>query len=383
MKMGRNSFSDKRQLRICLVLETSGGGSGRHVLDLAEGLHNSGHTVTILWSPVRAAEDWRERLQSLTGIRSVPVPMNRSIGWQDLEARLALKSKIDQAGPFDIIHGHSSKAGALVRLLPDTIPGKRVYTPHAYAFMNPESPQVKRWFFRQVERFLSRQTYATIVVSQKEMIAAKTAGIRGPITRVVNGMSKPIFENRAKVRQSFGLGPDQLAVGFVGRFSYQKNPERFIQIIRHARHLNSNICGVMIGEGPLRQQLEILSNDLDLGIVFTGWRDAPPILCGLDAFLMTSRYEAMPYTFLEALNAGLPIFSLDVGGTEETIISLENGQIFPQSTDDQRIGRAISDLLSNPKQRARYQTVSRELAGKYSLEAMTGETTALYEALLS
>lgn len=125
-------------LRILLVIEPSGGGSGRHVVDLARALIGSGHQVSLIWSPIRA-EPW-----FLAAVAALPLhaderlPMRRSVGPWDVATLHALNRLIARLGPFEIVHGHSAKAGALVRVA--HAPGAaKIYTPHALPMMGPAS----------------------------------------------------------------------------------------------------------------------------------------------------------------------------------------------------------------------------------------------------
>lgn len=123
--------------RIAHVLESAAAGAGRHVLDLAQGMSQQGHDIIIIWSPDRASPDFIDRILRLPNVSSYSLPMQRAIGWHDIHSLNQLTRLLSDIGPFDILHGHSSKAGALVRLLPRKIPGARVYTPHAFRAMDP------------------------------------------------------------------------------------------------------------------------------------------------------------------------------------------------------------------------------------------------------
>jgi len=125
-------------LRILLVIEPSGGGSGRHVVDLARALIGSGHQVSLIWSPRRAAPWFEAAVAALPLHADERLPMRRSVGPWDVAALHTLNRLIARLGPFEIVHGHSAKAGALVRLA--HAPGAaKIYTPHALPMMGPAS----------------------------------------------------------------------------------------------------------------------------------------------------------------------------------------------------------------------------------------------------
>src|SRR6476620_7665181 len=97
--------------RVCLVTEAAGGGVGRHFLDLAEGLTARDIEVVAIYSPGRCDLSFRERRSSMPGIRFVELPMRRAVHPLDAFDLSGLIQCIRDVGPFDLIHGHSSKGG--------------------------------------------------------------------------------------------------------------------------------------------------------------------------------------------------------------------------------------------------------------------------------
>lgn len=365
------------KLKIALVLEPSGGGSGRHVLDLAEGLAADGHAVTVIWSPVRAQEDFRARLAAIPGVAAHPLEMHRAVGAADLQSLRALAALLRRLGPFDVLHGHSSKAGALVRLLPRAVPGRRIYTPHAFRTMDPAMGQTARRVYGGIERLLAPRGDRIIAVSTAERDHARAMGIgEDRLTTVVNGARLPERAARAPARAEMGLAPDDVAVGFIGRLDTQKDPLRFVEAVTQAARSAPGIRGLVIGDGPLRGAAEAKA---DPAVVrFLGWQDGPALFPGLDIFCMTSRYEAMPYTLLEALHAGVPIVTTAVGGTDETVIEGETGFVLPLDATAGQIADRLAALATDAGRRTACAAAARRLAQARSIDAMVRETLAVY-----
>src|SRR5688500_16037357 len=94
------------KLKILQVLEPSGGGSGRHFVDLCGALAAMGHAVTAIYSPVRAEDRFVEELTALSLKAVIPIPMSRAPSPSDFTAWRDIADVIRQHGPFDIIHGH-------------------------------------------------------------------------------------------------------------------------------------------------------------------------------------------------------------------------------------------------------------------------------------
>ena len=108
--------SPRTPFRVLMVVESSAGGTGRHVMDLSEGLLARGCEVHMVYSPQRMDSTFRDRLSNLQALRHTALPMQRSIHPSEFAALLAIRRYLHSFGPFDIIHGHSSKGGALARL---------------------------------------------------------------------------------------------------------------------------------------------------------------------------------------------------------------------------------------------------------------------------
>lgn len=368
----------KHPLKIALVLETSGGGSGRHVLDLALGLMARGHAVTVVWSPTRAEEDFIAGLARETVIHNLQISMSRAVHPGDLSDLRALIRLFRTEQPFDVIHAHSSKAGALVRLLPRSIPGTRIYTPHAFRTMDLDLKQPQRAIYSTVERLLASRSSQIIVVSSAERDHAIELGIDPALVRiVVNGVKLPPEASRTAARQDMQLNNDEIAVGFIGRLETQKDPLRFVDALTHAVKAAPRIRGIVIGDGTLREAAE--QGDMAGALTFMGWQNAPKLIAGFDIFCMTSQYEAMPYTLLEALHAGIPIVTTAVGGAAETVIEGENGHVLPLDSPATAIGDALARLANDPAQRHAFGQASRTFAKSRTLDVMVDETIAVYD----
>lgn len=371
-------------LRILQVLEPSGGGSGRHFLDLCKGLARRGHHVHAIYSPVRAEAAFVKELTSC-GLAAVSaVAMDRAPGRSDVAAFRAINRIRATSGPFDIIHGHSSKAGALTRL---RLPGKhvpRVYTPHAFRTMDPTLGMAGRLIYGGIELLLARFfTDRLICVSKDEYAHAVAMGM--PPERlgiVINGVASPPVRQRTAVRQQFGIPQDALVFGFVGRLSQQKAPERLVEAFRQA---SSHLPGahlLMIGSGELEPALrtQIAGSGLQSRIHLTASIAGPIAMQAFDLLVMPSRYEAMSYVMLEAAAAGKPIVTTAIGGASMAVEDGVSGIIVPNSDDVGGLANALR-VFDDPDLRQRFETAAAKRKNGFRLGTMIEETERLYFAL--
>jgi glycosyltransferase involved in cell wall biosynthesis len=365
-------------MKILHVVECFNAGVGRHVVDLCEGQAAQDHEITLAWSPVRAEPPLVDRMKAIPGIRWVTLDMHRSLGSHDLRSVAGLRKIVAQLGPFDVLHGHGSKGGAFVRLLPRRIGGLRVYTPNAFRTQDPELGSLAKRFYGTLERVLARRTDLIIAVSRDEVAHARELSIEaGILSLVTNGIVPETATTRAAARRAMGLKEDEIAVGFVGRFTHQKYPERFVQAVGLAGARCPRIVGVMLGDGELRRNCEELAKGNR--IRFLGWQNGPALIKGFDIFCMTSRYEGFPYTLLEAIHAGVPIITTDVGGAGEAVNSGETGLILPREADAAQISAALAELAEDEEKRTAWSDASLKVAGEHSLARMVDKTLLAYE----
>lgn len=369
-------------MRICLVIESGGGGAGRHVLDLARELPLRGHAVAVIYSAVRAEARFTDELLSLP-VTPVEVAMTRNPGPRDLVAACRLAKALREHGPFDIVHCHSSKAGALVRLVP-TGAAARVYTPHAFRALDPEASALSRSAVTVIEQMLGRaRTDALIAVSQGELTFAREQRIApGRCHLIRNGVIHPRSVDRAAVRRELRLSEAHFVVGFVGRLSYQKAPERFVEAMVQVMHARDDVHAVVIGQGSHESMVARAVDRSGLADRFRllGGADAQNYIGAFDVLMMTSRYEGLSYVMLESLAAGVPIISTDVAGAHDVIV--ENGRegLIVDGGEDlvDNLAEAALGMARDRERLGRMQEAARARGAVLNGQRMIDEIEALY-----
>ena len=363
-------------MKILHVIETCGGGSGRYVLDLVRGLTDRNYSNTVVWSPLRAETHFIEELSGIPGIITHALPINRAIGRKDWVSFRALGRYITQTGPYDILHGHSSKAGALVRLLSKAIPGGRVYTPHAFRSMDPSLSYFMRGLYRKMELALHFQHPSWICVgSAQEADEAHTIGIDQRFTKTVRfGRRPPTPSSKTETRKHFGVPQDTFIVGFVGRLTHQKAPERLLNAFSMADIAKSAL--VFVGNGELLATLRAKASTLGISekVIFLGEVDGQRAMPAFDILVVPSRYESLGYVILEAQAAGLPIISTPVGIATETIRQGKNGFVVANTDDPAELSSSINTIYNN------YRSFKSSTGSKsrFSLVAMLDDMESIY-----
>jgi glycosyltransferase involved in cell wall biosynthesis len=376
-----------RPLRVLLVVESAGGGTGRHVLDLAGGLAARGCEVHLLYSPRRMDGVFADRLSGLMSdgagggdVTCAGLDVRSSIHSSDLAATLTVRHYLRRHGPFDVVHGHSSKGGALARLAALGTGCAVVYTPHGLIVADPSVPLLKRGLYLAIEWALSRLTARIITVSPEEYRSSARSGLgRSRLTVVPNGVDVGPRASRIQARRSLELAEDDVVVGFVGRLVEVKAPCVLIEAFARIAHTMPRARLAVVGDGPLLKPMQALAAGLRINdrVLFLGQRDAQEVYSAFDVFAICSRKEGLPYVVLEAMAEGLPVAATDSAGVELLVEPGVNGEVVP-CDDVAAFADAMRRLLSNAPLRSRYAIAARERAARFTVSGMVEATIAVY-----
>ena len=180
------------------------------------------------------------------------------------------------------------------------------------------------------------------------------------------------------VRTRLGVAPDEFLLVCVARLSEVKRIDILLQAV--ARVLRDDIrckC-VIVGDGPLRQQLndEAVALGLSGHVFFEGFHeDVRPYLHAGNAFVLTSRLEGLPLSVLEAMACGLPCVVTDVGGNAEAVRHQVHGLVVPPESAD-AVANAISYLATHPDERAQMSRMARaRVCEAFDIEKSMAEVT--------
>lgn len=373
-------------MRICLITETLRTGVGRHVVDLALGLRSRGHDLHVLHSLERVDGHFLSTLKDAGGIRCEGFPMRREPGPSDFAALRALSAHVRAHGPFDVLHGHSSKGGAYARLIGVMTGVPVVYTPHAFFTLDDSLSNAKRRFYKVVERGLALATERIVCVSEAEWVHGQALGIAAArLVTIENGLDmSDARHDRQAARAAIGIAADAIAIGFVGRLSGQKRPDLFVEAgIRAARH-RDRLYFVIIGDGPMEQALRARIGEAGLEdrFIWMGPVDAQPLMPAFDLLAMPSRYEGASYTLLEALCAGVPVASTPVGSAPAIIVAGRTGFIVDGDCPTS-LGEAMGRVADDPARRWIEPGEVARVRETYSVARMVSATEQVYESCLA
>jgi glycosyltransferase involved in cell wall biosynthesis len=170
-------------------------------------------------------------------------------------------------------------------------------------------------------------------------------------------------------------------VGSVGRLVEQKGHRWLIEAAPMVLARHSDVQFVIVGDGPLRSELESLARELgvDDRIVFTGTRDdVPELLASFDVYVQPSLFEGLCLAVVEAQAVGVPVIATPVGGMRETVEPGVTG-LRCALRDARSLADGIVRLLDDPGQRERLAAEARRrVLSRFSEERMVQRTLELY-----
>jgi glycosyltransferase involved in cell wall biosynthesis len=362
--------------RVLLVHQPVDGGVGRHVGDLARGLDGAGHDV-ILCGPERPAG-------APEHCGHVRLPMGRSLSPRaDLRACRGLSAAIAATAP-DLIHAHSSKAGAVARLVHVAHPRLPVvYTPHGYAFAGYFEREGERAVYRAIERALSTLGDRIVCVCDAEARLARRVARRRQIRVVHNGIAQPTEQPTIEpaMARLARRGP---VIGTLTQLRPGKGVETLLDALPRVHEVHPDAQLAIWGDGTEREALRrrAVRLRIDDSVHFLGPTTDPlNIIAGTQVFAMPSLAEAFPYVMLEAMSMGCPIVSTDVGGVGEAITSGENGLLVAPG-DSGALGDALVTLLDDPAAAARLGAAARgRVRSEFTLARMMRGILEVYAEL--
>jgi glycosyltransferase involved in cell wall biosynthesis len=373
-------MTGRRTLKICFIQEPLHAGVGRHTVDVARDLADRGHEIHVIYSPVRLEPQFLADLTAHPRIHCQAIEMMPGLDASDLKAFWRIQNYVRKHGPFDIVHGESSKGGGFARLLKLFGARRVLYSPHAFVTLSPLLPFAKKWAFTAIEVLLSHLTDTIVCSSQNERDHATGLGISPrKLAVVVNGREPAVTRDRASQRAALSLGDDQVVIGFVGRLENQKAPQRLIQACLKLLPRLPQLHLLVIGDGPERPALQASMERAGLAsrVTWLGAVDAVQHMAAMDMLAMPSLYEGFAYVLIEALHAGLPIVATPVGGVSESVLPGKNGIIVPHNPSEP-LTAALRQLALDTKQRQRMAQASRQRASYFSVSRMVDSLEGLY-----
>jgi glycosyltransferase involved in cell wall biosynthesis len=373
--------------RVAVVVTRFIAGAGGVALRGALALDPNEYSVTIFSAPggslLAEAEQAGFKVVRLKHMRPELSPREDASALRELQEELG-------SGDFDVVHTHSSKAGALGRFAAHRVGVPAiVHTFHGFPFHDFQFGPLRAAYIA-IERQLGRITDQFLAVGGA--VAAQAISLRIAPTERVRTIASAIQldippvspSTRAAARRLMGLPESAKVVGTVGRLAAQKAPQDLVAAIESMGR--PDVYCVWVGDGPLRVDVTRLieRRKLTKQFLLLGERsDVAALLPGFDIFALASHYEGLPCSVVEAMTCGVPVAATAVNAVPEVVVPGRTGLLVPPGAPA-LLGRAMAYLMDHPAEGARMALAARvHLGNRFHPEVLGRDLSETYELALT
>jgi glycosyltransferase involved in cell wall biosynthesis len=208
------------------------------------------------------------------------------------------------------------------------------------------------------------------------------------LTIINNGVDVDRFypvgseEQKRKNKRKFLIKENNITVTIVASLRPEKNHGMFLDAALLIARKRKDITFLIVGEGEEKSRLQAIAHKmlLEERVIFLGNRtDIPEVLSATDIAVLCSFIEIFPVTVLEAMAAGLPVISTNVGSLSEIIRNGEEGILIP-SEDTASLAKEIEGLADNREIRLGMgERARKRVLEKFSTERMLNQYAKLFE----
>lgn len=251
---------------------------------------------------------------------------------------------------FDIVHTHSPKASILGRWAAFFSGLKNiVYTVHGWPFHDFMHP-LAYYFYLFLEKVTAKITKKIIVPSRYDLKTGLDKKIAPPdkLALIHYGIDINTFDKVYQERKKSGNKENSL-IFTISSLKRQKGIFYFLKIAKMLLLENSRLNFVIAGDGPLRRKVKEKINNFRLKdkVQLVGWSsDVAYFLNQADIFVLTSLWEGLPVSLIEAVIAGVPVVVTDTGGISDIVTNGEQGLIV-KPVDILKIRKSCQNILKN------------------------------------
>jgi len=365
-----------------IITLSSWGGAPQVVYDIIKNLDKEKFSVDLACG---TGNGW-QKMKEL-GIRVIPISsLKREISiFNDFKTLFCLYFIIKRRH-YDIVHCHTTKAGFLGRIAAKLAATKKIYfTVHGWGFYNREEYGWAEKLLIFLEKIAAKYSTKIICVSEND----KKEGIKNRITKgdkflvIKNGIEWKVKGNREEARKKLRVKGNEIVFGMIGRLAYPKNPLMFLSAGKEILRKYPKTKFILIGGGSLFKECKnfIKENRLENNIFLLGEKspeETRELLLSFDVFVLTSRFEGLPLTIIEAMFAGLPVIATNVGGVGELVVNGQNGFLINPDSLEELVQKMIY-FIENPERRRNMGEKGQKIAKEnYTLDKMIKSYENLY-----
>lgn len=358
------------------------GGVEQHVLTLASH-YNANRFIPVI-APISNHGILEQRAIQL-GMDTAFIPMNTRSAIFSASHVLA---EIVERHQIDLIHTFGIRSSTLAWMA-----RKKINIPWVITLPNINSTDypnpVQARLSHTWNNFLLRQADTVHVISPhlKEYIS-KILFPPKTVYTIINGVEMPnhlLMLDQKWIHKQYGLPEDSVMIGSTGRLEDVKGYDVLIKAFAKINRQYHNVYLMLVGDGSRRESLLQLASSLNISdyMIMTGYTQSVwEHLMSMNVYVCSSRSEGVPFSVLEAMAAGLPILSTNVGGIPGIITDQLDGILIPPNSHE-AVAEAIMELLSHPDKAAVLgQNAKKKAESEFSANHMADKVQDMYDEML-
>lgn len=301
------------------------------------------------------------------GVSASTMAMNRYAISVTSDWRLAQQlTQYIRDNNFDVMIGHGSKAGFLVRWVERRTGIKAIYALASMSFV-PRIHGNKAHVYKQLERFGSMLGghIVTVAYSTRDELIENKITTPDRATAIHTGIDLVKFGeplDREEACKRLNLDPSRLVVGWAARLMPQKGPLDFVRACKRIVEAVPDVQIFMAGEGELADDVQKLIDEYKIGdnMIRAGWQtDVPAMLSAFDVYVLSSFWEGLPLSLLEAMAMKRASVATAVDGSREVIQHGIDGFLV-EAGNDTEIAEHVVKLLQDDQLRYKMAQAARE-----------------------
>jgi glycosyltransferase involved in cell wall biosynthesis len=295
-------------------------------------------------------------------------------------------TRLFREGRFDVVHTNSSKAGIVGRFAARRAGVPMVlHTVHGWPFHDQQRPAVSA-VWRSLERHTAPLARQLVVVAETDRAKGLAAGIGRPeqYTTIRSGLELGDYAAdamvKAEVRRELGLPADCVLIGAINRLSLQKDPLTLLRGVAPLLREQAAARLLLVGDGPLRGDVEreVAALGIASSVVLTGLRrDVPRLLAAMDVFVLSSQWEGLPRTLLQAVATEVAVVATDADGVRDVVVDGQTGLLVPRA-EPRRLHAALASLMVDPGRRASLAAAAKRRLHEFDASEMVRRLEQIY-----
>ncbi len=365
-----------QKIKILHIIKSLGRGGAEMLLPETLKIHNTSrfefHTIYFL--------PWKN--QMVDALESAGGKVTCFSASNNIKLLLHYSGVIDycKTNDIDLIHCHLPWAGFLGRMVFAKTKIPVVYSEHnMQERYHIATKMINKITFNS--QSLALGVSEDVTHSIKKNITPKIT-----VKTLLNGANTDSFRRDpdlgSKIKKEFGIPEDALVIGNVAVFRFQKRLIEWLQVFKEIETKNQNVYGIIVGAGPLEEEIKAELNKLKLEkkVFFPGLKtDVKPYYSAMDIFMMSSSFEGLPIALLEAMSMECAIVSTDAGGIKEVIRNREDG-LSCKVEEWMKLSGLCQILIDDQEKLSNYKKAARDRAvDSFSLKRMVDSLEEIYE----